>query len=304
MFGILGDRWCRGAMLTSGPLQIVVPPAGVVFAESVHAGDFRMSEREDPFHKVLYVQRGTIELRLGGRDSDRAAGRAEAGTMLVVPAGRRHRLIDIEPSVLLLLGLGRAFVEQDDDLRSLWERLRRSQAGSMRLRSVQAGPVVGCWRQGILEQTEHRRGAGVAVRMLALQVLLGADRYQLRTMEESTEERVALLRQDLEDTFYRPWSIDRAAHHVGLSRRQFTLRFRQLTGHSFVDHLNGLRLAHAERLLRSGRYSVTGAAFSSGFEDLSHFYRLFRGRHGMPPKRWLAAVGRGSAHHQPRAEAD
>jgi AraC family L-rhamnose operon regulatory protein RhaS len=208
--------------------------------------------------------------------------------MLFVEAGRRHRLADIEPSVLLLLGLGSEFVDTDPDLRAMWGRLRRVQDAAMRLRSVQGGPVVGCWQQGILEQTEQRRGSGVAVRMLALQVLLGADRYQLRAVEDSTQERVELLRQELAETFYRPWSIDRAAHHVGLSRRQFTLRFRESTGCSFVEYLNRLRLGHAERLLRSGRYSVTGAAFSSGFEDLSHFYRLFRGRHGMAPKRWLA----------------
>ncbi len=289
-------------MATSGPLQIDVPPDGVVFAESVHAGDFRMSEREDPFHKVLYVQRGVVELHLFGPRrrgaSDEGTVRAGPGTMLMVPAGRRHRLVDVEPSVILLMGLGPRFVNEAPDLLAMWERLCRSQIGSMRLRPVQAGPVIGCWRQGILEQTEHRRGSGVAVRMLALQVLLGADRYQLRTTEDSTVQRVESLRLDLQETFYRPWSIDRAAHQVGLSRRQFTLRFRELTGKSFVEVLNELRLAHAERLLRSGRYSVTGAAFSSGFEDLSHFYRLFRARHGMPPKRWLERQGDGVVHHQ------
>lgn len=276
-------------MITSGPLQIDVPEAGVVFAESVHAGDFRMSERADAFHKLLYVQRGEVELRFGGK-ARASHVRATVGTMLVVPARQVHQLVDVEPSVLLLLGLGVRFVEEDPGLRAMWERLRRSQAGTMRLRAVQAGPVVGCWRQAILEQAEQRRGCDVAVRMLALQVLLGADRYQSRTVEDTTEERLRLLRLDLEETFYRAWSIDRAAHHVGLSRRQFTLRFRQHLGTSFVEYLNGLRLAHAERLLRSGRHTVTGVAFSSGFEDLSHFYRLFRARHGLPPRQWLAAM--------------
>ena len=286
MFGILGDRALVGGVITSEPMQLDVPVQGVVFAESVHAGDFKMAEREDTFHKLLYVQRGTVELRLG-RGSRAATVRGTAGTLLVVSAGQHHCLVDVEPSVILLLGLGKEFVDTDAGLRAMWERLRRSQTGSMRLRPVQSGPVVGCWRQAIVEQTEQRRGTEVAVRMLALQVLLGADRYQSRTVEDSTEERMELLRQDLEETFYRAWSIDRAANHVGLSRRQFTLRFRELTGRSFVEYLNGLRLTHAERLLTSRHHSVTGAAFSSGFEDLSHFYRLFRARHGLPPKQWL-----------------
>ncbi len=48
-------------------------------------------------------------------------------------------------------------------------------------------------------------------------------------------------------------------------------------------------------LLGEGRHSVIGAAFSSGYGDLSNFYRLFRQRHGLPPREWADRAQRKAA---------
>jgi AraC-like DNA-binding protein len=74
-----------------------------------------------------------------------------------------------------------------------------------------------------------------------------------------------------------------------MSRRHFSKLFRAVTGHSFLEELTSLRMRHAAVLLRAGTHSVLGAAFSSGYGDLSHFYRLFRAYHGKPPGAWAGA---------------
>jgi AraC-like DNA-binding protein len=61
---------------------------------------------------------------------------------------------------------------------------------------------------------------------------------------------------------------------------------------TFWDYLNGRRLDHAAKLLRAGELSVTGVMFSCGFNDLSHFYRMFRQRHGLAPKKWAEQVAK------------
>ena len=60
-------------MKTSRPLTITLPAAGVLFAESAHTGDFHMTPRTDPFHKLLYVLRGRIACHEAGRDPASAA---------------------------------------------------------------------------------------------------------------------------------------------------------------------------------------------------------------------------------------
>lgn len=271
-------------MITSRPVQFSVPSRGVYFAESVHTRDFAMPERADPFHKIIFVQRGRLELQTASGQQSLAVMGPQR-TLLAVPAGNRHRLLDHEPSVILVLGLGDRFLRRDRDLWEIWQRLLVHPVSGR----MMEGGFAGWWRRAVLEQTLQGPGHGVTVRAMAMQVLVAADRNIARPVGDTTEDRVRSVHRRVRETFFESWTIDRAAQRAGLSRRQFTLRFKEITGQTFVACLNGLRLAHAERLLRSRGHSVTGAAFSAGFEDLSHFYRLFRGKHGLPPRRWLQA---------------
>lgn len=270
--------------MTADPVQIKVPADGVFFAESFHTRETEMPQQADRFHKIIFVQRGKLDLvSERGRRSTTVMGPER--TLLAIPAGVRHRLLDHEPSVILVLGLGDDFLRRDRDMWEIWQRLLVHPVDGR----MMEGGFAGWWRRAVLEQTLRGPGYGVTVRAMAMQVLVAADRHVARPLADATTERIHRVRRQVKETFFEDWTIDRAAQRAGLSRRQFTLRFKETTGATFVAHLNGLRLAHAERLLRSRAHSVTGAAFSAGFEDLSHFYRLFRGKHGMPPRRWLQA---------------
>jgi AraC-like DNA-binding protein len=56
-------------------------------------------------------------------------------------------------------------------------------------------------------------------------------------------------------------------------------------GHSPVDHRNELRLQDARIKLQSGEYTVSEAAESSGFSNLSFFIRLYKKKYGHTPKK-------------------
>ncbi|GAB5561247.1 MAG: hypothetical protein SynsKO_28940 [Synoicihabitans sp.] len=270
-------------MNATRPVPFSVPSDGVYFAESMHLKDHEASLHSDPFHKIIFIQRGRMELQSStGRKSLTIMGPER--TLFAVPAGVQHRLLDHEPSVILVLGLGDPFLRRDKDLWEIWRRLLEHPVSGR----MMEGGFAGWWRRAVLEQTLQGPGWGVTVRAMAMQVMVAADRHVARPLPDSAAERVRAVQRRVTETFFEDWTIDRAAQRAGLSRRQFTLRFKEVVGATFVAHLNELRLAHAERLLRSRAHSVTGAAFSAGFEDLSHFYRLFRQRHGMPPRRWLS----------------
>jgi len=109
-------------MKVSRPLPVTLPAYGVLFAESVHATDFRMAERADPFHKFIYILDGQVSYREPRKP---AAPPAEAGTLLIVPRDVRHQIEDVRPSTLLLLCLAGDFLEADPDLPRLWLELSR-----------------------------------------------------------------------------------------------------------------------------------------------------------------------------------
>ncbi len=86
----------------------------------------------------------------------------------------------------------------------------------------------------------------------------------------------------LESEFDQPHSLSELAHRVAMSPFHFSRIFKGLTGSSPHQYLLELRLAYASRRLRDGA-KVTATAYESGFENLSHFIRMFRRRFGVPP---------------------
>jgi AraC-like DNA-binding protein/quercetin dioxygenase-like cupin family protein len=275
-------------MPVSRPIPVSVPAHGVVFAESVHGPGFRMAERADPFHKLIYVLHGRVTCTGPGL---RPPLPAAAGAVLCVGAGTRHRITDTAPSTLLLLCFSRPFVRREPGLAAVWAQLTGDRVACLRPGPAWGYRFEGLWRAAIVEQSGAQMGRELVIGGAAGSILVTLARLPARATADPARRRVEAVVREMAGTFYEPWSLERACARAAMSRRHFSTLFRTVTGRTFLEELTERRLAHAARLLRAGRHSVLGAAFSSGYGDLSHFYRLFRARHGRPPGAWAAATG-------------
>lgn len=71
-------------------------------------------------------------------------------------------------------------------------------------------------------------------------------------------------------------STSTVAEHIGCSRSYFCIIFKKLSGLSFGDYLQQIRIERAKELLLNTSDSVTEIAFSSGYNDIYYFNRVFR----------------------------
>ncbi len=268
----------------SRPIAVTLPTYGLAFAESVHSPSFRMAERVDAFHKIIYVLQGNISFTESGPGTPLQAAR---GNALCVTADVRHKLSDAEPPTLLLLYFSNEFLARDPLLESLWIRLTKGKAATLHPGGTWGTRFEALWRSGVVEQAGTQPGREIALRAAAENILVALARLPADVPTDQASRRVISVSQELAETFYEPWSLERACARAGMSRRHFSKLFRAHTGHTFLAHLTELRLNHAAQLLDENRHSIIGAAFSSGYGDLSHFYRLFRTRFGHPPRAWL-----------------
>lgn len=266
------------------PIAVTLPAHGVAFAESIHGPGFRMTERADGFHKLIYVLQGQVTLAAAGTARPLPA---RQGAALCVGAGVRHHITDTEPSTLLLLCFTAEFLARDPDLERLWNRLTGGRAADRRPGGLWGPRFEGLWRAGVAEQAGTKPGREVALRAAAANILVALARVPADSPADAAGQRVAAVIRELAETFYEPWSLGRACARAGMSRRHFSALFRAQTGRSFLEQLTELRLTHAAGLLGDSHHSIIGAAFSCGYGDLSHFYRLFRTRFGEPPRAWL-----------------
>ncbi len=79
-------------------------------------------------------------------------------------------------------------------------------------------------------------------------------------------------------------SVSELAEEAGMSLSNFSQKFKIVTNQTPKEYLTKLRLHQSKRYLNE--LSVTDTALELGYENISHFIRLFKREFGMTPKQF------------------
>lgn len=90
----------------------------------------------------------------------------------------------------------------------------------------------------------------------------------------------------IEENFREELHLADVARQAYLSPAYFSHVFRETTSTCFARYLQRRRIREAKKLLRQTDRSVTEIAFESGFNNLSHFNRVFRRLVGASPSQY------------------
>lgn len=266
--------------------------------------DSRTPSYETEFHAhdeymILMPRSGGMVVRVR---EEQSAFRINAACMALVAPGVEHATAATRPQQQhLALYVDQAFVEDCAG--------RIAGAASSPVSSVtsststpSAPPSCGVWRMSpslvhMLRLREELAGVDAehrdSPRMQATERLIAAECITTALTTANAlpahRGRDALLIHEivayLEAHMAEQLTVDDVAAQFLLSRRHFTRLFRDRTGHSMIEFLNGKRLERAQLLLQDPRTSVMDAALLVGFETPSYFARLFRAKYGRPPSR-------------------
>lgn len=92
------------------------------------------------------------------------------------------------------------------------------------------------------------------------------------------------LREDMEQRENFTAGIDRMYEISGRSAGHLSRAFRKYFNETPTDFINHLRLNYSANLLTNSDDEITEISMDSGFENLSHFYHLFKKQFNMSPK--------------------
>jgi AraC-like DNA-binding protein len=80
-----------------------------------------------------------------------------------------------------------------------------------------------------------------------------------------------------------PLTIHKAAALIHLSPGAFCKFFKRITGKTFSDYVNDIRIAHVCTQLLATDRQIAEIAFMNGFETLTYFNRVFLKKKGIRP---------------------
>ncbi len=115
----------------------------------------------------------------------------------------------------------------------------------------------------------------------AKRIFLGTGNFEIKTFEE--EFLVKLMKLVEENISNSNFNNDDLANLMFMSRSTFYRKLKAVTGMSGNEFIRTARLNFASKLLESGNYSVTEAAFEAGFNDIKYFRKRFQDQFGVNP---------------------
>ena len=86
--------------------------------------------------------------------------------------------------------------------------------------------------------------------------------------------------------FTRPISLDEISNKVSMTVPAFCRYFKKVTGKTFTQFVNEFRIVHATKLLAENPTNITDICFESGFNNFSHFNKLFKKFTGTSPLKY------------------
>lgn len=79
-------------------------------------------------------------------------------------------------------------------------------------------------------------------------------------------------------------TVSEIAYDLNMSLPSFSSKFKKIMGMTPNDYLTNLKLNEATRLLKFS--SVTEVSYDLGYENISHFIKLFKKKFGLTPKQY------------------
>lgn len=99
----------------------------------------------------------------------------------------------------------------------------------------------------------------------------------------SSKKIIDTAKEYIQNNLNKDITLDVISKHVHLNPVYFSKLFKQETGENFIDYVTGNRIIMAKRLLKENNYKASEVCRMVGFNDVKHFYKVFKKHTGFTP---------------------
>jgi AraC-like DNA-binding protein len=97
----------------------------------------------------------------------------------------------------------------------------------------------------------------------------------------------------LDDNYQQNLTLDLLAERFMISKYYLSRMFKEVTGFTLIEYLNGVRTKQAQTMLRTTALNVTAISEKVGFDNITHFGRVFKTITGWTPLKYRKAARKG-----------
>lgn len=119
--------------------------------------------------------------------------------------------------------------------------------------------------------------------LLALQQMAQTEHYKILNadgfafeVENADNDRINIIYNHVRASFKRPITLEEVSALANMTIPSFCRYFKKVSGKTFTRFVNEYRIVHACKLLTEKHLTISEVSFESGFNNISHFNRLFK----------------------------
>lgn len=117
-------------------------------------------------------------------------------------------------------------------------------------------------------------------------------RYLEGAVDRHSDELITQIQFWMQTNLSSVLSLNDLAEQFGISQRSFTRRFKAANGINAMKYWQQLKIETAKDLLASSNLSIQEISFQVGYQDQSHFTKLFKKELGTTPRDYRVMVKR------------
>lgn len=278
---------------TKHPIPVIFPDYGITMGESHHERGFVMEPENHDFKEIYYILDGVADCFIEDQQI-----KLEPENIFIVPEGVTHYLRDHEnsPLSLYILAVKRTSLTDFPNFSHQLEKLyalSKIQMKPLTKYNYAAYEIRTIIRRILYEQRLKRFGYVPAIQAHTMNLIIAINRIlqnipvpQQCGEINPTQDRIQKVAEYITSNFFEPISVENMARMACLSVRQFTNQFKAVYGVTFTQYLRFHRIKYTQRLLTETDQQIAHICFESGFNDLAHFYRVFKQITGKSPRKY------------------
>lgn len=146
-----------------------------------------------------------------------------------------------------------------------------------------------CVRHGATNNSSHR----LLIKAKLLEILAVYHEYGLLSRKDvhtnviqTKQDKLKDLLNYIDSHYAGPMTIRDAAIRLGVTDQYFCRYFKRVTGMSFTEYLNDLRLRRAAKEIELTTRAISDIAYDHGFENAGYFFKSFKSKYGITPLRY------------------
>ncbi|MEN6315305.1 MAG: AraC family transcriptional regulator [Clostridiaceae bacterium] len=271
-----------------------------VFLCRYNTGRLPLVLHRHKFMQINYIYKGNMKHVINGHEFN-----VMSGDIFIIPPYVPHNLIDSETpdGQVIEFEFMPEFINQNfqnlETIKSFFDfayiepflvsennvKPRLNLCGNAR---IEAEAIL---NEALKEYAEKRSGYSLLIKSLALKLLIIVGREFTRDLEGTdsvglyARHREAIYNsiRYINDHYNKQLCVEEVAKVSMLSQSYFSYLFKNITSKTFVEYLNGIRLAKAMELLKNTDMRVLDICYEVGFNNVNHFNKLFRKSEGITP---------------------